>query len=82
MTLADDAIYSDSEIDTFKAMSNVAATPEVTGLTAVQFHRIDSASTVRPALEYVLTFEEDGESIVKYGRTTCRDAAELPASQQ
>jgi hypothetical protein len=81
-TLEDDAIYSDGAINLFKQLANVVATPEVTGLTSVQFHRIDSASTVRPALEYILTFDEDGASIIKYGRTTCRGAAELPASQQ
>jgi prepilin-type N-terminal cleavage/methylation domain-containing protein len=81
LTLADDAIYSDAEIDSFKATTNVRAAGIVTCVTAAEFHRIDSSGTVRPALEYALKFNKDGVVIVKYGRTTSRTPAALPASQ-
>ncbi len=81
VTMVDDAIYADSEITSFKAMANVRAAGIVTCVTAAEFHRIDSSSTVRPALEYALKFNKDGMEIVKYGRSTSRTPATLPASQ-
>jgi hypothetical protein len=80
-TLANDAIYADAEIAAFKAMANVRAAGIVTCVTAAEFHRIDSSTTVRPALEYALKFNKDGMEIVKYGRSTSRTPAALPSSQ-
>ena len=81
-TLADDAIYDGTQIDTFKTLSTVHSTAQATRVTAAEFHRIDSATAVRAGLEFALKFDQDGQATVKYGRTTSRTAATLPASQQ
>ena len=79
--ISQDTLRSDSEISPFRTGFPTLVRPSVlaTGVAAVELHRIDSPTTLRPALEYMLKFDNGGE-VTKYGRTTLRAPA-IPPTQ-
>ena len=81
--ISDASLYSDAEITAFRNNFSALVKPSVlaTDVHKMKLLRIDSSSTVRPALEYVLKFLDDasGDESTKYGRTTLRAPAKLPA---
>jgi len=81
--IAEASLYSDAEIDLFRTGFVLFVKPSVVALNApaVQINRVDSQTTVRPALEYAVKFQEADSSgtTVKYGRTTLRAPAKLGA---
>ena len=82
--VSDASFYNDSEIDAFRTNFTTLIQPTVMALevSAVQLARVDSQSTLRPALEYVLKFQDSQDSNItqiKYGRTTLRGPGALAA---
>jgi type II secretory pathway pseudopilin PulG len=81
--LANDEIYDESAIDSFKAIAYVQATVLARGVTGAEFHRYDSSTTVRPSLDYVLKFpgSNGSDARLEYGSVTVRTPSTLPSSQ-
>jgi len=80
--LANDNIYDETAIDSFKAISYVQSTILARGITGVEFHRYDDGNTVRPTVDYVLKFPlSGGDSRLEYGSAAVRTPSTLPSSQ-
>src|SRR5687768_1051839 len=57
--LADDEIYSDENIDTFRSLAHVRMTLLASNVIGAVFTRTDGANVTRPTLDYILKFEKD-----------------------
>jgi prepilin-type N-terminal cleavage/methylation domain-containing protein len=79
--LADDEIYKDSNIDTFKNLSNVRATTIAKDVIGVEFRKIDGSSVVRPAFEYLVSLQKNGKTELEYGTVAVRTPTTLPTGQ-
>jgi type II secretory pathway component PulJ len=81
--LDDDDIYDPNVIDTFKGMNYVTSAVLVKSVSGVQFRKIDSSSTIRPALEYLLNIERNATTTeTEYGSVAIRVPATMPVSQR
>jgi hypothetical protein len=78
--LADDDIYDDSSIDSFKAGTYVEATVLVEYVSGAEFHKYDGASVTRPRFEYLLNFTSGSTTETEYGSVTSRAPTTLPSS--
>ncbi|MEA2733724.1 MAG: hypothetical protein QOE14_175 [Humisphaera sp.] len=79
---ADDDIYDDDNIDSFRTRSLVRATVVASNVIGVVFTRTDGVNITRPSLDYVLKFKKDNQVHVEYGTASVRPAAALPPSQR
>jgi hypothetical protein len=79
--LADDEIYNDASIDSFKAAAYVEATAIAEGISGAEFHKYDGASVTHPRLEYVLNFASGSSTETEYGAVASRSPSTLPTSQ-
>ena len=78
--ISDASFYNDGEITQFITNFPDVVKPSLIArdITRLQLNRIDSSSTVRPALEYALKLTDaDGVETTKYSRTTLRAPAKL-----
>jgi len=79
--LANDEIYDDASIDSFKALTYVQATVLSSGISGAEFHKYDSASYTRPTFDYLLNFSSGGATQTEYGTIAVRTPSTLPTSQ-
>jgi type II secretory pathway pseudopilin PulG len=79
--LANDEIYKDSDITTFRTMANVRSTVLARSIAGTEFHRADGATVVRPTFEYLLNFQKGSTTELEYGTVAVRTPTTLPASQ-
>jgi type II secretory pathway pseudopilin PulG len=79
--LADDVIYDDDSIDSFKAAAYVQATVLASGISGAEFHKYDGSGVKRPRFEYLLNFGSGSGIETEYGSIAVRTPATLPASQ-
>jgi hypothetical protein len=80
--MANDEIYDDSNIDTFRTLAHVRMTVLASNAMGVVINRTDSASTTRPMADYLIKFEKSGKVEIEYGSVTVRNPTTLPASQR
>jgi hypothetical protein len=80
--LADDEIYNNSNIDTFRTLANVRKTVVATNVVGARFTKTDGVDVTRPTLEYALKFQKDGGTDYEYGSVSTRTPTTLPASQR
>ena len=79
--LANDAIYDDASIDSFKTLSYVSASVLSRGISGAEFHEYDGASVTRPRFEYLLNFGSGSSIETEYGSVASRTLATLLTSQ-
>jgi hypothetical protein len=79
--LADDEIYEDSNIDTFRSLANVRMTLLASNVVGAVFTRTDGVNVVRPTLDYTLKFEKNDTTELEYGAVALRTPTTLPTSQ-
>jgi Tfp pilus assembly protein PilW len=79
--LANDAIYDESSIDTFKALSNVTSTVIARNVTGAEFYRYDGLNVTHPTLDYLLNFHIGSTTETQYGTVAVRTPTTLPTSQ-
>jgi hypothetical protein len=80
-SLADDDIYNDASIDSFKSAAYVESTVLAEHISGAEFSKYDSSSSIRPRFEYLLNFNASGVSETEYGSVSSRAAATRPSSQ-
>lgn len=80
--LADDEIYDENNIDTFRTLEHVQMTVLANNVSRAMFARRDSASITRPSLEYALKVEKNGRAELVYGTAAVRTPSTMPVSQR
>lgn len=80
--LADDEIYDDANIDTFRSLAHVRMTLQASNLVGVVFTLKDGVDVIRPSLDYQLKFEKADVVEVEHGTVSVRTPTTLPASQR
>ncbi|HEX8521793.1 MAG TPA: hypothetical protein VF669_06010 [Tepidisphaeraceae bacterium] len=84
MIVSDASFWDDATIDSMKSAAFstfMRQAGQATHVTAAEFHRIDSSSTVRSGIEFALKFGNSGTTCTKYGTVTSRTPATLPAGK-
>ena len=79
--LANDEIYDDANIDTFRALANVRMTLLASNVVGAVFTRTDGVNVTRPSLDYTLKFEKNETTELEYGAVALRTPTTLPVSQ-
>jgi hypothetical protein len=81
--LADDEIYNNSNIDTFRSLAYVRKTVLATNVVGAVFTKTDSVNVTRPTLDYTLKFDKvDADTDLEYGSVALRTPTTLPVSQR
>jgi type II secretory pathway pseudopilin PulG len=80
--LADDEIYGDTNIDTFKALEHVRMTVVASNIPRAVFNMRESASITRPSLDYTLKVKKNEKTEFLYGTVAVRTPTTIPVTQR